>query len=137
MQIEVEVGNFTPTQRNVVVDVSLGQATRRLSGVCPKNSQITLSDEIELRVLGWQSGYARLVGVDDALAADNQRPLVVQLRPKPVYLLVTREPARRRLSSSHFLQYALAPEEKPKHETAAVTRIDPDSLDARTAARAI
>ncbi len=131
------MGNFTPTPRKVVVDVSLGRATRRLGGTCPAKGQITLTDQVEFRTLGWQSGCARLVGVDDALAADNVRPLVVQLRARPTYILVTRESTGRRLSSSRCLECALAPDSRLKEKaSAAVLRLDPAVLDAKTLAPA-
>lgn len=98
------------------MEVALGEATYRLSGTCAAGRSTTLTEEIELRQVGWQSGEARLVGVDDALTADNARPLVVRVRPSPVYALLTRQPASQRPSSSHYLECALAPERHPGQE---------------------
>ena len=63
-----------------------------------------------MRQPGWQSGEARLVGVDDALAADNVCPFVLHVRPQPTYVLD--DPASERAerpTSSLFLECALAP----------------------------
>jgi hypothetical protein len=137
VQVEVEVGNFTPAARKVTVEVVLGQVERRLEGPCPAKGRVVLTDEIEFHDTGWQWGEARLVGVDDALAADNVRPLVVQLRPRPTYILLTREPAGRRPSSSYFLECALVPDGRDKERASAtLVRLDPSALDAKALAQA-
>ncbi len=137
VRVEIEVGNFTPAARKVTVDVVLGQVHRRLEGHCPAGGQAVLAEEIEIRDTGWQWGEARLVGVDDALAADNVRPLVVELRPRPTYLLLTREPAGRRPASSYFLQCGLVPDGRDnKRASATLVRLDPSAGDAKTLASA-
>ena len=137
VRVEIEVGNFTPSARKMTVDVTLGETHRRLEGSCPAQGRLTLSEDLELPGSGWQWGQAELVGVgdDDALAADNVRPLAVQLRPKPTYALLSRQPARQRPSSSYFLECALAPDGQlgPK-ASATVLRLDPANLDAKTLA---
>ena len=145
VQVEVEVGNFTPAARKMTVDVTLGDSRRRLEGACAAQGRLTLTAEMELPGGGWQWGQAELVdvGADDALAADNVRPLAVQLRPKPTYILLTRQPPPapgtygQRPSSSHFLECALVPDGRqgPK-ASAAVVRLDPANLDAKALASA-
>ncbi len=140
-QLAVEVGNYSPAPEKVTVEVAVGEATYRLSGTCPAGRSVTLSEEIPLRQVGWQSGVARLAGVDDALAADNERPLVVRVRPRPVYALLTRQPASLRPSSSHFLECALVPDRQPTASgagkddgSATVNRIDPAQATAQSLA---
>jgi hypothetical protein len=134
-QVRIEVGNFTPQPRKLTVEVVLGDATRRLETFCPAQATAVISEEMELRGAGWQSGEARLVDADDALAADNVRPLAVELRGRPTYSLVTREPADRRPSSSHFVECALAPEARRQPAAAAaVVRTDPAGLDEKSLA---
>lgn len=140
-RLAVEVGNFSRSSQKVEVEVAIGEATYRLGGTCPAGRSTVLTEEIELRGLGWQSGEAKLVGLDDALAADNARPLVVQVRPQPVYAILTRQPVSQRPSSSHYLECALAPERRASEKaaaasaasgaprsTASVLRFDPASL---------
>jgi hypothetical protein len=145
--VRIEVGNFTPQPRKVTVEVVLGDVTRRLEAVCPPppNPTTVLSGEMELRGEGWQWGEARLVGVEDALAADNTRPLAIEIRGRPTYHLVTREAAERRPSSSHFMECALAPEARRREEPRAaaasvgaplVVRSDPANLAAKSLAAA-
>jgi hypothetical protein len=137
VQLEVEVGNFTPTPRPVSVEVAIGEATWRLSGTCREKGSVTLTEEIELRQVGWQAGEARLVGVDDALVADNVRWFVVRVRPEPVYALITRQPAGRQASSSRFLECALSPEGRAKEKGAArVLRLTPADADSAALAPA-
>jgi hypothetical protein len=133
VQIEVEVGNFTPAARKVTVAVSLGTAQRRLSALCPARGRVTLAEEIETRDAGWQWGEARLEGVDDCLAADNVRPLVAQIRQRPTYILLTRQPAARRPSSSYFLECGLVPDGRDKQRASAtLVRLEPSAADAKT-----
>jgi len=128
VQLEVDVGNFTPSARQAVVEVAVGEATLRLKATCP-SGKTTLSDEVELKDLGWQSGRASLVGVDDALRADDGRALVVCTRPRPVYALVTRQPADERPSSSHYLECALVPDRRLGDDASAeLFRVDPEDL---------
>ena len=68
-----------------------------------------MTEEIGARGPGWQAGEARLVGVDDALAADNVCPFVLHVRPPPNYVLLTRQAPGRKATSSLFLECALAP----------------------------
>jgi hypothetical protein len=136
VRVEVEVANFTPATRKMTVEVALGDKHRRLEGSCPAQSQLTLADDMELSGSGWQWGQAELVDVgDDALAADNVRPLAVNIRPKPTYALLTRQPARQRPSSSYFLECALVPDGQlgPK-ASATVLRMDAANLDAKSLA---
>lgn len=137
VRLEIEVGNFTPTARKITVEVHLGDSQRRLEGTCPAQGRLPLADEWELHGTGWQTGEARLIDADDALAADNVRPLVVQIRPKPTYALLTREPPGERSSSSHLLEYALVPDGRMKEQaSAAVVRVDAAAPDAKTLASA-
>ena len=44
----------------------------------------------------------------DALAADDVRPFVLEVRPAPTYALITRQSAEQRPSSSYYLERALS-----------------------------
>jgi hypothetical protein len=128
-QLDVEVGNYSPTARKITVEVALGNSTWRLSGACPPHRTTTLSEEIGVRQTGWQTGEARLVGVDDALPADNVCPFVLQVRQQPTYVLLTRQAKGRKATSSLFIECALAPTarstRKQNGQAPAVVRIDP------------
>ena len=102
-----------------------------MTGACPPGRPTTLTEEIGPRRPGWQSGEARLVGIDDALAADNVRPFVLRVRPRPTYILMTRQPVSRKPTSSLFIECALAPAAK-RGQT--VIRISPATFDRTTAA---
>jgi len=133
VQLDVEVGNYSPTARKVTVEVALGNSTWRLSGTCPRGRRTTLSEEIGVRRPGWQTGEARLVGVDDALAADNVCPFVLLVRPQPTYVLMTRQTKGRKATSSLFLECALAPalqnNGRRNNQSPSVVRMDPASFD--------
>jgi hypothetical protein len=89
------------------------------------------------RATGWHWGEARLAGIDDALAADDVRPVVVQVRPKPLYALVTRQSPALRPSSSHYLECALSPDVHLKDRALArLVRLNPTNLDRETLAPA-
>jgi hypothetical protein len=135
--VDIEVGNFSTTPRTVAVELTVGAATQRCEQLCPAGVKTTLSAEIALPAAGWQAGQARLVGVEDALAADNTRSFVLEARPAATYALVTRQPADASGSSGFYVERALAPtrpDEGAKRER--VTRIDPAALDAETLAPA-
>jgi hypothetical protein len=130
MQLEIDVGNYAPLSQKVTVEVTLGDANWRISGMCPAGQSTTLTEEIGIRGTDWQSGEARLQGIDDALADDNVYPFVVHVRPKPTYALLTRQPATERPSSSHYLECALVPDGQLKEKASAtVLRFDPAAAD--------
>ena len=138
-RVEVDVGNYSPAARQVQVDLTIGDGTYRLEGLCPPNVATTLSTSFNPQAAGWQFGSARLAGVEDALPADDVRPFVLGVRGATTYALVTREDPRPHASSSHFLERALAPAPgAPGQAQVAwasparrerVQRVDPKALD--------
>lgn len=136
-RLEVDVGNYSSSQRKVDVELALGESIYHLTGVCPPGVKTTVGAEAMLREPGWQVGEARLLAVDDALAADDHRAVAVEVRRPPTYLLVTRQRSGAQPNSSYFLQRALAPftprEGRPS-ET--VVRGDPASLETEAFAAA-
>ncbi len=113
----------------MTVEAELGGSVYRLSAACPPQEEATLREEIPARSAGWLWGEVRLVDAVDALATDNRRPLVVELRGEPSYALITQQPAHLRPSSSHILSCALAPELEPDSPSEKLLRIDPAALD--------
>jgi Aerotolerance regulator N-terminal/von Willebrand factor type A domain len=132
LTVEVDVGNFSTAGRSVEVELELENASYRLAGVCPAGVRTTLSAEIVPRAAGWQTGRAKLVGMSDALVEDDVRPFVLNVRPPPLFALVTREPAAARPSSSYYLERALLPtahEPSDDRPSPRVVRFDPEHAD--------
>ncbi|MGB6042252.1 MAG: BatA and WFA domain-containing protein, partial [Pirellulales bacterium] len=130
VRLEVEVGNFAATTRNAKVEVTLGDAAYQLEELCPPRTKTVLSKDIVVRKAGWLAGMARLTGADDALPADNARPFVVDVRPSPTYVLITREPVSKRPSASYYLERALVPSAEGSDRSGArVVRVSPSRLD--------
>jgi hypothetical protein len=131
VRLEAEIGNYSDASRDVQVEVELGAVAYHLQGVCPPQVTTTLSALVTLPAMpGWYSGEAKLIGTSDALAADDRRAMVIQVRPLPVYALLTRESSTPHASSSHFLERALVPA-KPAQgaPSETVVRMDPARLD--------
>ena len=108
-RLEVEIGNFSPTPRPVAVEVTVGEHQFHLQGTCTAGGNSTLVAEATIPTEGWQTGEARLVGVEDGLSDDNRRALVVQVHPQASYLLLTRQAADAKPGSSYFLERAISP----------------------------
>ena len=125
-RVEVDVGNYSRTPREVRVEVSVGDGACQLTGLCPPGVRTTLVGSVVLRQPGWAGGRAKLIGVSDALPADDERPFVVDVLPPPTYGLLTRESAKPHASSSHFLELALVPAARGGER---VIRIDPARPD--------
>jgi hypothetical protein len=125
-RLEVEVGNYSPAPRQVTVEVTIGETVFRLNGPCTAGGRSTLVTEAVLPVAGWQAGQARFVDVEDSLSADNARPVALQVYPQPQYLLLTRQSAESRPSSSYFLERAVSPELPGEGRGGEkITRVDP------------
>lgn len=130
VRVEVEVGNFSPTARQVQVEVTVGESAARAEGLCAPGVRTTLAVDVPPRGTGWQIGSAKIVGAQDALPADDSRPFVLDIRPLPTYALVTRQRPEERPSSSYYLERALAPlAPQPGRPETRVTRLDPAQPD--------
>ena len=136
VRLDVEVGNFSKTPRQVRVEVTLGPLSYHLDGLCVPGGKTTLSTEAAPRTPGWLAGEARLLDVQDALPADNVRPFVLEVRPAPTYALISRQAAEQRPSSSYFLERALLPVVLPGGRGGKVVRLDPAHLDREALAAA-
>jgi len=121
---EIDIVNGTPHVRQVEVELQVGQSLWNLKATCSPESVTTISQELQWKQTGWQAGEARLIDVDDALSADNVRPFAVRIPEEPNYVLLTRQSATLRPSSSWFLECAL-----PVRESTAVQRINPAEVD--------
>jgi hypothetical protein len=129
-RLEVEVGNFGPSPRPVTVEATIGEAQYQLQGTCAAGGNTTLVAEITLQNPGWQMGEARLVSIDDGLAADNHRAIVLQVHPQPKYLLLTRQPTEGRATSSYYLERAMAPRSaSERNRSDTITRADPTKVE--------
>lgn len=129
VRFEVEVGDYSDTPRNVIVDVTVGSGSYRLEGLCQAGGTIVLTGDAMSRDGGWQAGEARLLGVEDAVSADNSRAFVIEVRKRPTFALVTREEGDRRPSSSYFLERALSPESSHELAGGTVVRIPPSQVN--------
>jgi hypothetical protein len=136
-RIEVEVGNYSNSPRDVQVELSVAAASYRLSGHVSPGGSTTLSTAAVMPAAGWQNGEARLVGALDALPADDVRSFVLDVRAPLAYLLITRDDPKPHASSSHFMERALVPfkaREGTKGEH--LVRVEPDALNREIVAAA-
>jgi len=138
VRLEAEIGNYSDASRDIQVEVDLGSVAYHLQGTCPPRVATTLSALVTLPAsAGWFSGEAKLIGSSDALAADDTRPVVVEVRPFPVYALLTRESSTPHASSSYFLERALVPAKAlPGTASETVERMDPSLLGRDAVGRA-
>lgn len=136
-QVEIEIGNYSPLPRRITAEVAIGEQTFRVEGMCPPDRRTTLVQEIQLQQAGWQVAVARLVGVEDALAADDQRAFVVEVTARPTYALLTRQSASQRPSSSYYLERGLAPDSQLGEQASVeIVRVDPADIDRESLAAA-
>jgi hypothetical protein len=128
--IEVEVGNFSATARELQAEARIGDAAMTLRGVCSPEGSTLMSATLPLSGEGWQPGSIRLVGVEDALGADNVRHFVANVRRAPTFVLITREPVGPARMSSYFLSRALDPSRPGESRSGLqLVRTDPAQLD--------
>ncbi len=133
---EIDIYNGSPQERSVEVELKIGGSLWNLKANCPPNDTTTLAQELHWKELGWQPGEAKLVDVDDALETDNARPFAVRIPAEPNYVLITRQPADQRPSSSWFLECALDFQKAEDVKSSTVRRVEPSELDATSLAAA-
>ena len=129
-QCEIDLYNGTSHARQVEVELYVGESLWNLKATCLPETTTTIAQDVPWTQTGWQSGEARLTDVDDALAADNVRPFAVYIPADPNYLIITRQPATMRPSSSWFLECALTLRPMADGKPNVVQRVDPTELDA-------
>ena len=56
LQLDVEIGNYSPVASDVQVELSVGRLVTSLHGLCPPMVSTTLSTTIQPSEAGWQSG---------------------------------------------------------------------------------
>lgn len=135
--LEVDIGNYCPSARNVQVRINVGDATDRLEGICPPGTVTTLAKKIVLPTEGWVVGEATILSVDDAIAADNVRAFSLQIRPAPLFAMITRQADDNTPTSSYFLSRALAPYAKDAaRSTERIIRMNSDAPDEEALSRA-
>lgn len=132
-RLEVEVANYSSATRSANVEVAIGETVHRLEGSCPPGMRTRLGSELRFADTGWTIGEARLTNGADALAADDRRPIALEVRPAAKLALATREPAAPRPSASYFLERALVPSDDPKSSlVGSLTRVAPSGIDAES-----
>jgi hypothetical protein len=128
VSLEVDIGNYSPAPRQVRGEVVLGSAVYQLQGMCLPG-KTTLTVEVAAQTTGWQSGEVRLLDVQDTLPVDNTRSFVLEVRPLPTFVLLTRQKAEQKPSSSYYLEIALSPSLRAGKKDDRVKRVDPGTLD--------
>jgi hypothetical protein len=127
LRVEVQIGNFSSAPRHVQIELSLGESTYHLGGLCPLGSH-TFSTEVIPRSTGWLTGAARLLRITDALPTDNSRSFVLEVHEPAKYALLTRQRAEQTGTSSYYLERALAPGERG-HASQRIVRCNPARPD--------
>lgn len=135
VRLEIELGNFTPSSRNLSLEVQWGGAAHRLETVA-RPGLSTVSETIRGEASPWTVGTVRLLGNEDSLPDDDSYPLCCRLRREAVVALITRQPASLRPSSSHHLRCALFPEKSEGAGSLSLDTIDPIEMDGSRLARA-
>lgn len=128
LQVDVAIGNYSSVGREATIEISLGDAVYPISATFPPQEVKRLTQEVPAPAAGWRWGQVRLVDVDDALAADDERPLVVELRGQPKYAILSQQQDNR-LSSSQLLAYGMAPEANDEGTSLRLERVEPRRLD--------
>jgi hypothetical protein len=137
-RLEVRVGNYSPDAGMVRVEVVVDGAIHHLEQLCQRYSETILTKEILISEDGWISGQARLLrsgpagsggSFSDSLPSDDWRPFAQLVAPPPLYAILTRDD-KESVSSSYFLERALAPYDSAETEDAAsIVRVDPLQTD--------
>ncbi len=105
--LEVELANYSDREADVHCRVDLGAWQQTLRGHIGPQASSVLSSKVEFPKAGWFAGWARLEGNLDVLPADDVRPAAIQVLPEPHVLLISRQPAQQKPSSSFYLEQAL------------------------------
>ncbi|MFO1063019.1 MAG: VWA domain-containing protein [Pirellulales bacterium] len=107
VNVEVDVANYSEREASVRCRIVCGDLERTLEGKVSAGGIQTLSTKATFNTTGWQWGWVKLESNLDALPEDDVRPCAWFVRPAPKILLVTRQPAQEKPSSSYYLEQAI------------------------------
>lgn len=122
--IEIRLGNYSDTPRNVRVEVSLGSVVLPFEGHCPPRSETTIAGRVPVETDGWHFGSARIVTADDALPADDSIPVAIQAWPKPRLAILSRDSPDRTASSAWYISRAVATTGGARYDADSVLSVD-------------
>lgn len=129
LQLSVSVANYGPAGRTGMLETQLGDAVYRTNVTCPPQETTRFTQEVPAPPADWLWGTARLVDMDDALASDNQRPLVMRNRGLPTFAVIAEPVSGGKLTSPQLLSYALAPKSEENSSSRQVVHVEPNRLD--------
>ncbi len=130
-QLEIELANHSSREMSVRCRIDLADAQGAIeANMLPQTTQ-TLTKSIVFSQAGWKHGWAKLDNNLDALAADDERPVAIRVRPAVKVLLVTRQNPQEVPSSSFYLERALhvaldsSPNRAEQSDAQTITRVNP------------
>lgn len=131
----VDVVNHSPDTRSVQCQLELSQLTRVVEGTLQPQSRSTLQMTVDWPGAGWQWGKVRLLDTGDAIAADDELPVAIGVRPETKIAIVT-EAKRASKSGAFFIRQAFSLRELDREEDASddsIVTVTPGMLDTPTA----
>ena len=124
-QIEIDVANFSDSEKDVSCQLGVDRLQQRLDAKVPARGSRTLTHSLTFDQAGWKHGFVSLTGNLDALSEDDSRPLTVEVRDTPNVVLLSRQSESAAPTSSWYLEQALSITLARSDEESPVRRIHP------------
>ena len=135
--LEFDVANYSDQAAEVQVFLDLGDIQKTIPGRVNPQSVETLTTPMKFSRSQWVAGWIQLQGNNDAIPADDARPIAFRIDQPSKVLVITKSGGKKELMSSFFLRQALEvisgpslSDEKPNSQSRQVRTLEPEAVNA-------
>jgi Aerotolerance regulator N-terminal/von Willebrand factor type A domain len=135
--LEFDVANYSDQAVEVQINVDLGGIQKTINGKVIAQSVETLTAPMKFSRPQWVVGWVQLQGNNDAIPADDARPIAFRIDQPPKVIVITKSTGKKEAMSSFFLRQALdvisgpsLSDEKQNSPANQVRTLDPDNVNA-------
>ena len=134
--LEFDVANYSDQTAEVQINVDLGEIQKTINGKANAQSVETFTAPMKFSRPQWVAGWVQLQGNNDAIPADDARPIAFHIDQPPKVVLITKSGGKKEAMSSFFLRQALdvisgpaVSDEKQNLPSSHVRTLDPDKAN--------
>lgn len=105
--LEFDVANFSDQDADIQAYVDLGETQTEVRGKVGAQSVGTLTAPMKFTRPQWVTGWIALQGNNDAIPADDSRPIAFRIEQPPRVLVLTKPSGKKEAGSDFFIRQAL------------------------------
>jgi len=105
--LECDIANYSDQDTDVKINIDLNDSQMAATGKVNAQSVGTLTASMKFTQPQWVSGWIELQGNNDAILADDTRPIAFRIDSPPKVVVLTKATQKKEANSAFFLRQAL------------------------------